>query len=457
MRFICSICLSATIFLSVMASFSATASPLFQAVQAGYYQHLFRIDGSNTIGAELAPALVKAWLAKHGANQISVVDIAENEVRVVAFLPDRNAQVTVDIAAHGSGTGFSALAQETTDIAAAARPVKPKEQSLFKAVDLTNVDSEHIVGIDGLAIIVHPSNPLRSLSVANLRRVFSGDVHNWSQLGGNDEAINVFARDENSGTWDSFRHMVLGKMPLIDNAMRYESNNDLSDTVSQVQGAIGFVGLASVRDAKLMAISDGNVGALQPNKLTVATEDYALARRLYMYTAGKPTNAYVDDFLYFVANEGQKQVSDVGFISQEVQPVFPEYLSALPKPMQGLVNNAYRLSLNFRFNNGSAKFDNKAQRDVDRLLEFMSEHPDAELMLFGFASESDDAEMTMLLSKHRAMAVSRALRRAAIYPDVVRGFGSQAPVAAVEDNDGRQKNSRVEVWIRPPQAYAEVY
>jgi phosphate transport system substrate-binding protein len=176
-----------------------------------------------------------------------------------------------------------------------------------------------------------------------------------------------------------------------------------------------------------------------------------------MYTAGKPTNAYVDDFLYFVANEGQKQVADVGFISQEVQPVFPEYLSALPKPMQGLVNNAYRLSLNFRFNNGSAKFDNKAQRDVDRLLEFMSEHPDAELMLFGFASESDDAEMTMLLSKHRAMAVSRALRRAAIYPDVVRGFGSQAPVAAVEDNDGRQKNSRVEVWIRPPQAYAEVY
>lgn len=455
MRSIFSYCLSVVIVFSAVASSLAIASPLFQGVQSGYYQHLFRIDGSNTVGAELAPALVQAWFTSHGAEQISVLDVAENEVRVVAFMPDRNAQVTVDIAAHGSGTGFSALALGATDIAAASRPVKAKELVDFEDIDLTSPSSEHIIGIDGLAIIVHPSNPLRSLSVNNLRRVFSGDVHNWSELGGQDEAIFVFARDENSGTWDSFRHMVLGKISLLNDAIRFESNNDLSDTVSQTQGAIGFVGLASVRSAKLMAISDGNVAALQPNKLTVATEDYALARRLYMYTAGQPTNPYVDDFLYFVATDGQQQVADVGFISQEVQPVWPDYTSSLPASMKGLVNNAYRLSVNFRFNSGSAKFDNKAQRDLDRLLEFMSEHPNTELMLFGFAAESDDAEMTMLLSKHRAMAVSRALRRAAIYPDVVKGFGAQAPVAAIEDNDGRQKNSRVEVWIRPPHTLAE--
>lgn len=456
MRSVLSCCLSTAILLSALLPSWVTASPLFHGVQSGYYQHLFRIDGSNTIGAELAPALVQAWLSSHGAEQISVMPSAENESRVVAFLPDRNAQVTVDIAAHGSGTGFSALASGTTDIAAASRPVKAKELVQFDGLDLTAPQSEHIIGIDGLAIIVHPSNPLRTLSVNNLRRIFSGEVRNWSQLGGPDELISVFARDENSGTWDSFRHMVLGKISLMADAVRFESNNDLSDTVSQTPGAIGFVGLASVRDAQLMAISDGNVAALQPNKLTVATEDYALSRRLYMYTAGKSTNRYVDDFLYFVANEGQQQVANVGFVSQEVQPVYPDYLSALPDLMKGLVNNAYRLSLNFRFNNGSASFDNKAQRDLDRLLEFMSEHPDTELMLFGFAAEGDDADMVMLLSKHRAMAVSRALRRAAIYPDVVKGFGSEAPVAAVEDNDGRQKNSRVEVWIRPPQNFAEV-
>lgn len=455
MRSILTFCLSVFIYSTTIVPSLANASPLFQDVKSGYYQHLFRIDGSNTIGAELAPALVQAWLASRGAEQISVLPSSQNESRVQGFLPDRNAHVAVDIAAHGSGTGFSALSTATTDIAAASRPIKVKEQALFDGLDLTTSDSEHIIGIDGLAIVVNPSNTLQSLSVKDLRRIFAGEIKNWKALGGADQAIRIFARDENSGTWDSFRHMVLGKTLLAESAVRFESNNELSDTVSQTQGAIGFVGLASVRNSKLMAISAGNVGALEPNKLTVATEDYALARRLFMYTAGPTTNPYVEDFLYFVATDGQKHVAEVGFISQDVQPVWPDYLSTLPDDMKNMVKGAYRLSVNFRFNEGSAKFDNKSQRDLDRLLEFMSENPNVELMLFGFASESGDDDLTMLLSKHRAMAVSRALRRAAIFPDEVEGFGAQAPVAAVEGNDGRQKNSRVEVWIRPQHEIAE--
>jgi phosphate transport system substrate-binding protein len=76
-------------------------------------------------------------------------------------------------------------------------------------------------------------------------------------------------------------------------------------------------------------------------------------------------------------------------------------------------------------------------------------------MLFGYASESDDLNRAQLLSKHRAMAVSRALKQAAFYADEVDGFGAEAPLARIEGNDGRQKNSRVEVWLRAPQAIAE--
>ena len=435
----------------------ATASEsvsMFSGISAGRYEHLFRIDGSNTIGAELAPALVQAWMTTHGAESVERLELRENETRLIGFVPDINAHVLVDIAAHGSGTGFKALAAGISDIAAASRPVKAKEQALLPYVSLTDMQSEHIVGIDGLAIIVDPSNPFDELSVAELKQIFSGEVTDWSQLGGAQLPITVFARDDQSGTWDSFRHMVLGKTPLIESAERFESNNELSDRVSSTRGAIGFVGLASVRQAKLMAVSAGDAPALHPDKLTVATEDYALSRRLYLYSKGVSDNRFARDFLDFVAHEGQAQVAAVGFVSQDVVALTPANVAQLPSAMQSQVQGAYRLSVNFRFNAGSARLDNKAQRDIDRVLEFVSSNEDAEILLFGFASESDNRGRAELLSKHRAMAVSRALRQAAVYPEALTGMGAQAPVANIEGNDGRQKNSRVEVWVRAPQSIA---
>ena len=194
---------------------------------------------------------------------------------------------------------------------------------------------------------------------------------------------------------------------------------------------------------------------MAPDRLTVATEDYALSRRLYMYTAGVPENRYVKDFLAFVASEGQEQVAETGFISQDVAAVRPDNVASLPDTIRSRLDGAYRLSVNFRFNESSARLDNKAQRDVDRLLTYLKKHPDAEVMLFGYASESDDLNRAQLLSKHRAMAVSRALKQADFYANEVDGFGAEAPLARIEGNDGRQKNSRVEVWLRAPQAIAE--
>ena len=156
-----------------------------------------------------------------------------------------------------------------------------------------------------------------------------------------------------------------------------------------------------------------------------------------------------------VATEGQEQVAATGFISQDVSAVRPENTASLPSEIRQRVEGAYRLSVNFRFKDGSARLDNKAQRDVERLVKYLSNNPDADVMLFGYASESDDLNRAHQLSKHRAMAVSRALKQEAVYPDEIDGFGAEAPLARIEGNDGRQKNSRVEVWIRPPHSIAE--
>ena len=411
---------------------------------------LFTIHGSNTIGARLAPALVKEYLLSKGAIDVVVIDLGNNETRVEAMMKGQSGKVSVEIAAHGSGTGFKGLKSGSADIAAASRPAKRAEiENLADVADLTDKHSEHIVGIDGLAIIINPNNPINQLSIKQLGQIFSGEIDNWSQLGGRFADIKLYSRDDRSGTWDSFKRMVLGKeYSLSSNAKRFESNDELSDEVSNDVYGIGFVGLPSVRRAKLISISDGFGKALTPNTLNIATEDYALSRRLYFYTDDKPSNANVIEFITFVEGVlGQATVAKNGFVAQFVESVIPESYSDLPQDFQQLTPSQQRLTVNFRFKQGSAKLDNRALRDIDRLAQFIAKHPEEKLVLIGFGDQKKTVERAQLLSKLRAMAVRRELVKLGIYPKHSFGFGEQLPVASNERDSGKYKNRRVEVWL----------
>lgn len=415
--------------------------------------HTLTIHGSNTIGAKLAPALISGYLQSLGAKNIRQQESGENESQITAtFAPDagNNAnKAVINIAAHGSGTGFKGLKSGTADIAAASRPAKQKEvDSLSQMTELNSLGSEHIVGIDGLAIIIHPKNPINQLDVEQIAAIFSGQITNWSELGGAFGEINLYARDNKSGTWDSFKRMVLGKRPLDSRALRFESNDQLSDKVSNDRRGIGFVGLPSVRDSKLIAVSDGDGKALTPNQLTISTEDYALSRRLYFYTDDDPKNEHVKPFIqYLQSKEGQKIVADNGFISQNIEVVKPTNFSSLPSGFQKIAGDGQRLTVNFRFKKGSAKLDNRAMRDIQRLVDFSNNNPDKKIVLIGFGDPKKSQERSLLLSKLRAMAVRRELVRLGVYPKYNYGYGEELPVASNEREAGRVKNRRVEVWL----------
>src|SRR5690606_10352639 len=167
------------------------------------------------------------------------------------------------------------------------------------------------LALDGLAVVVHPALPIDELDTATIARLFAGEIANWQELGGPDVNVQVFARDDNSGTWDSFLSMVLkpqGK-ELSASAKRYESSQELSDNVSTTEGAIGFIGLPYVRQAKLVAVSDSDDAlAVLPNPFTVSTEDYPLARRLYLYLPARQTNPEARRFVDFALTEQGQQV-----------------------------------------------------------------------------------------------------------------------------------------------------
>ncbi|MBD7977258.1 substrate-binding domain-containing protein [Serpens gallinarum] len=414
---------------------------------------VLRIQGSNTIGAKLAPALVEGLFQRQGLRGIRTVQGARaNEQRVVAYTP-QGRLVQVVIAAHGSSTGFTALHSHTAELAASSRPVKDSEVAALAAFgDLRSASAEQVIAIDGLAIIVHPKNPLQHLDTKQLAAVFAGELNNWSAVGGAPAPITLYARDDQSGTYDTFKELVLNAdgRTLGPAAQRFESNDRLAQAVLADRHGIGFVGLASVGQSKALLISNGEGLPLPPNANTLATEDYPLSRRLFIYNLPGEQNPWAQRLIDFAHGpQGQAIVENVGFISQNVRTMRITPSEQMPVAYRQLARQAQRLSVNFRFQEGSAQLDNKALRDIDRIREYLRAHEmsGSQVTLVGFGDAKNNAQRADLLSRLRAMAVRRELRRNGVVISSIVGIGDEMPVAANDLEDSRLKNRRVEVWV----------
>ncbi|MBT0626692.1 phosphate ABC transporter substrate-binding/OmpA family protein [Pseudomonas fluorescens] len=411
-----------------------------------------RIQGSNTIGAALGPALVMGMMQHQGVQAVhSEPGDGANEQRVIGKTR-QGRTVTIEVAAHGSSTGFAALKNLSADLAASSRPIKDSELvDLEPLGDLKSPEAEQVIAIDGLAIILNPKNPLNTLNTEQLAQIFNGEVDTWEALGGIGGPIHLYARDDQSGTYDTFKELVLrlrGK-PLAP-AKRFESSEQLSDAVSQDAQGIGFIGLPYVRQAKAVAIVDGDSQPMLPLNSLIATEDYPLSRRLFFYLPPSSHNAWAKALVDFTqSSKGQTIVAANGFIAQQVQAISVEPRPSMPADYQAIAREAQRLSVNFRFEEGSASLDNKARQDLQRVVAYLKSHDklDKQVTLVGFGDAKNDPQRAALLSKLRAMAVRRELVRNGVVLRDILGFGAQMPVAANTADEGRIKNRRVEVWV----------
>jgi phosphate transport system substrate-binding protein len=412
-----------------------------------------RIQGSNTIGAALGPALVKGMLEHQGLQAVhSEPGDGANEQRVIGKTR-QGKTVTVEVAAHGSSTGFSALKKSYADLAASSRPIKDSELvDLEPLGDLKSPETEQVIAIDGLAIILNPHNPLNTLNTEQLAQIFNGEISHWEDVGGVGGAIHLYARDDQSGTYDTFKELVLNRRgkPLAATATRFESSEALSDAVSHDPQGIGFIGLPYVRQAKALAIVDGDSQPMLPVTSLIATEDYPLSRRLYFYLPPSNRNPWAKALVDFTqSGKGQAIVAANGFIAQQVQAIAVEPRASMPEDYQTIVRDAQRLSVNFRFEEGSASLDNKARQDLQRVVAYIKSHGklDKQVTLVGFGDAKNDPQRAALLSKLRAMAVRRELVKSGVVLRDICGFGAQMPVAANTADEGRIKNRRVEVWV----------
>ncbi|MBB3059312.1 phosphate ABC transporter substrate-binding protein [Microbulbifer rhizosphaerae] len=419
------------------------ANPLIAETQT-----LFRLTGSNTIGAELAPLLVKGYLQHLGAENIRQRSEGERHW-ISAQLKGR--AVEVPVVALGSSTGFKALNSDSADIGMASRRIKQSEvEMLARFGDLAGAGAEHVIGLDALVVAVHPDNPVSQLSIAQLRKIYRGEIRNWRELGGADLPVRPLHRDTESGTRATFDEEVFGGSHPAAGVYEVSGNAETHQIVLQQAGAIGYLPYADAGDVKKLAIKAGKLAAVVPDPGIIATEDFPLTRRLYLYKNPSRHRPRVDDFLHFTESPaGQRLVAESGFI--DLTPValkIPPYPNA-PNAYRELMASGERLSISFRFADSSSELDSRALKDLRRLQTFMEEHANRELSLtlVGFSDQKANSTIADIISRFRALKVQGALLREHQFGDSrVLALGAFAPLTA-DSQRAPVKNSRVEVWI----------
>lgn len=232
----------------------------------------------------------------------------------------RHPEASIAVTGGGSGTGIAALINGTCDVAEVSRDMKPQEIELAKRNG--HDPKEFKVAIDALAVVLHPNNPVKQLSVEQLSGIYTGQIANWNELGGKNQKILALSRERNSGTHIYFLEHVVrkgnekGPEQFAPSVLMLPSSQVIMEEVAQSESAIGYVGLGYVSPrVHTAAIAQDNDGPfVTPSLETTMNKTYPLARPLLFYTEKEPEGT-VKNFLDFVlSDEGQEIVRVMDFV-----------------------------------------------------------------------------------------------------------------------------------------------
>jgi phosphate transport system substrate-binding protein len=383
-----------------------------------------------------------------------------------------NEMAAISVGAHGTTTAFPALAEGTATIGLSSRRINGPEAGL---ADLRDSPDEYILALDGLIVIVHPDNPLRSLSLDQIAAVFAGRITSWAALGGPDQRINVYVPDDRSGTQQVFEAMVMQprRLTVVEAAERLEDHADLSDLVSIDPAGIGLTGFAYARGSRMLAIRQQCGLVSFPTSFSLKTEEYPLGRRLYAYGSGRaPLSTHARGLIDFALSDAaQPIIAEAGFVDRDIEGqgievqgarlahslTSPEEFS-LPvfREMLNETIDAERLSITFRFTLGSSRLEARSQSEAERFARMLAggAFPGKDILLIGFADSVGEFAVNQDLAVRRAQRVLDTLKESVAagaldgVPILVQSYGELTPVGCNETAEGRELNRRVEVWIR---------
>jgi phosphate transport system substrate-binding protein len=242
------------------------------------------IKGSDTLGAKLVPQLAEQFKAQHPGT-------------------------TFDIAAEGSTTGIAALIDGTAQIGMSSRRAKPAEISAASAKGVNMKPT--IVAYDGIAVIVNSANPIKTLTKKQVEQIFTGDVTDWSAVGGSGGKISIYTRNTSSGTYSDWKELAMKKRDYASSSQKMAGNEQIAAEVGKNPNGVGYVGMAYTKAGGIKVVPiDGTV----PSQQSVLSKTYPYARPTFYYTNGEPSGLTKEFVDFTIGPTGQKIVAQVGFV-----------------------------------------------------------------------------------------------------------------------------------------------
>ncbi len=412
-----------------------------------------RVVGSAD-ASDLLPVLFQAFAASRGL--IYEETVGESYAARILDPESRKDLAEISFAALPPVAASAALEAGTADLKLAYRP-----EPAF---------GTHMVAMDALVAIVAPDNPTPEISTVDLARVLAGEVENWAEIGGPDMPIVLHALQADT----DIQGALADRLGANETAQVLHGDlAALATAVAKDPWAIAISGRSAIAPAKRMPLTDSCGFPLLPTSLAIKAEDYPLALPVMLLAPKRRLPLLTREFLDFLRTPAaQDAVAAAGFVDRSAsrQPMTSDGLRLINaiqgagedvtlddlKRLAGIMDGADRVSLTFRFEDGSSTLDAQSQDNLKDLAQLIASgtYRNEKLVFAGFSDGSGAAEANLALSVERAAKVAQEL--AAVAPDlspaqmpVVEGFGEALPMACDETAIGRQLNRRVELWVVP--------
>jgi phosphate transport system substrate-binding protein len=272
---------------------------------------------TSRILGKLALATTALGVASHAGAHITVkgsdtmVILAQKWAEVYMV---KNPEVRIQVTGGGSGTGVAALLNKGTDLANSSRPMRPAEVAECLRT-FNHRPTEYKVALDGITLYVHESNPVKDLSLDQLRDIFVGKIRNWKEVGGPDTKITVYSRENSSGTYEFFKEHVLLGRDLTSRAQTMPGTAAVLEAVAKDRTGIGYGGTAYGKGARHVAVRrERSSEPIDPTEETVVRGTYPIWRFLYVYVNPDLDKGEVASYIRWMrSDEGQQVVKDMGY------------------------------------------------------------------------------------------------------------------------------------------------
>jgi phosphate transport system substrate-binding protein len=442
------------------------------------------VQGSSTVGLGVMPSLIQGFANVNGLQVARTID-DKNETRLYQLRsanPDARC-FRVTVRSTGSETAKDGITDKIAQIGMSSRDYSDAEVRLLaNAARLETFERsqiEHVVALDAIGIVVNRRNPIDTIGLCHIAQVFAGKIRDWRELGGRPGPIHVHIRTGTSGTFETFENLVMKTCGAnLAVAPSHGTYPDLLRAVASDDASIGFAPATLVSGSVKALRLKGSCGIEQEaTSFNVKTEDYPLARRLYIFTPF-PLEGYARQFENFIAADDRAEdllssppatddgtESQSGTFDQKIETMPDDHTYSLYvnetkadraslQRFRDLSARSERLSIAYRFALGSDQLDTKARQDIRRLARYLQNTRTRPIVfLAGFTDDLGSASTNLELATRRAEAVRREL--VAIAPTDhttnirAEGFGKILPVTCNDTELGRAKNRRVEVFVTP--------